>query len=105
MKKVQDYESTRKVIEVLKKSTVDRTPSDLSLLLQLASEVNFFRQIETQDLKELCRHMKYLQANINDIIVEQGDEGDSFYVILAGRVLIFNKLISRSSNQMFLVFY
>ncbi len=41
MKKVEDYESTKKAISVLKKNASDRTESDLNVLVKLASVLPF----------------------------------------------------------------
>lgn len=79
------------------KSTFDHLLADMihvpefAPTLQAAAELRAlppFATLEASELAELLEHGEWFSAAPGDIIIEQGDVGDSFYVIGSGQVAV-----------------
>lgn len=53
------------------------------------ADVSLFQDFSAEDLKTLEAHAKIRQFKKNTVVINVGDETDSMYVILRGRVRIF----------------
>jgi CRP-like cAMP-binding protein len=53
-------------------------------------DIHFFknRNIQGQDLLDVCKELKYAYCEENEYIFKIGDVGDKFYLILSGEVAI-----------------
>lgn len=60
------------------------------VLMPLLKELKFFKskQIEGNDILQVCQEIKYEYMSQGDYVFKFGDTGDKFYVILKGEVSV-----------------
>ena len=66
---------------------VDRTYNDLALRSELR-RVSLFEGFSSQDLDQLAATAEIVRFSKDDVIVREGDEGDSIYIVRSGFVKI-----------------
>ncbi|KAG7357543.1 serine/threonine protein kinase [Nitzschia inconspicua] len=69
---------------LLHKQTKKREAEKMKLL----EAVTFLSEISSVDLKRLGRAMTLIQFQPGDCLVKKGDEGDAFYVVYEGQVIL-----------------
>jgi len=73
---------------VLSLPPTDRTQVHLTLLMTATKGVKFYTELREQYGEfvhlELCRHLTYQQSPSEAVVFEEGQEGSTFYSILAG---------------------
>src|SRR3989338_3849054 len=62
----------------------DKTPDELSWLLNFFMKVDMFSALSPEELYEVVRHIRKTNYRKDDRIVEQGTAGDSFFIISKG---------------------
>jgi len=77
-------------ITIFRKPVKERNISDILLLIHLLKEVRFFKERNCDDqlLKKVSKIAEYQFYDANQIIFEQHDEPDNFYLILDGTVSV-----------------
>ncbi|UPR01787.1 cAMP-dependent protein kinase [Chloropicon primus] len=76
-------------LEVLAKESWERDEKDVDLLYSFVKKMKFFTELEENLSRDLCKMFKLEEYDEDEIVVRQGDEGDSFYIILYGSVSIW----------------
>ena len=76
-------------LEVLAKESWERDEKDVDLLYSFVKKIKFFQELEENMSRDLCKMFKLEEYDEDEIVVRQGDEGDSFYIILYGSVSIW----------------
>ncbi|GAB4339515.1 MAG: hypothetical protein Kow0089_12470 [Desulfobulbaceae bacterium] len=66
-------------------------PLDSASMLHLLQTFPFFRNIDRVDLRKVVQSFRTARYAKNDIIIRKGDQGDHFYVVVAGRVQVLNE--------------
>eukprot|EP00949_MAST-11_sp_MAST-11-sp1_P002619 g2619.t1 len=66
----------------------ERSVGDVNLLLKLVDAIPFFAQIPIGAVKRMCTAMTYESLDAGEVLFRQGDEGDSFYIVLSGRLQV-----------------
>ena len=69
-------------------SSEERSVGDVNLLLKLVDAIPFFAQIPIGAVKRMCTAMTYKSLHAGEVLFRQGDEGDSFYIVLSGRLQV-----------------
>ena len=72
---------------------MERTKADISLLVQYFEDNHYFRKqrdegLEKKTLENLLRMMRLKAFEAGEKVFDCGDEGNLFYVIMEGEVLI-----------------
>eukprot|EP00753_Platysulcus_tardus_P014074 PLAT4018.1.p1 GENE.PLAT4018.1~~PLAT4018.1.p1 ORF type:complete len:1741 (+),score=733.12 PLAT4018.1:741-5225(+) len=73
-------------VNALSKPPSERNEDDINRLAQMAGTVGFLQQLPESKLRALCRVLKYRTCEQGEMVFQQGDVGDVFYVILTGLV-------------------
>ena len=76
-------------LAVLAKESWERDEKDVDLLYSFVRKIKFFTELEENMSRDLCKMFKLEEYDEDEIVVRQGDEGDSFYIILYGSVSIW----------------
>ena len=69
----------------------DTAPNEMQQLAQLLKAVHFFRDRDITndcDLVEIAKSLLLETFKVDDMIFDYGDEGDKFYIVVAGSVSI-----------------
>ena len=74
---------------ILKKSSTSRSDHELTLLSAVMREVPQFQQLDAPSLKALGQQMQIRRFAKGEVIVQEGDYGNEFYVLLTGAVNIY----------------
>ncbi len=76
------------LVGILRKPPVHRSSDDIALLVPLLSKIEFFRSrnLAAADLRSVARCLTYVKAEPGEKIIEYGQLGRTFYIILAGTV-------------------
>eukprot|EP00434_Breviolum_minutum_P022658 symbB.v1.2.019995.t1/scaffold1657.1/size107422/4 len=74
---------------ILKKSSASRSDHELTLLSAVMREVPQFQQLDAPSLKALGQQMQIRRFAKGEVIVQEGDYGNEFYVLLTGAVNIY----------------
>ncbi|CDW71126.1 cyclic nucleotide-binding domain containing protein [Stylonychia lemnae] len=101
----------KKLRKILKTSPEKRCDDDIKLIEALV-EVNitqssktiqdnkFLKQFKgTVKLKELCKYMRIQHFGARETIIQEGDIGETFYIIYSGRVSVYKQQKSEFSDS------
>ena len=75
-----------KMTRLLYKSSEDRTEEDLKELVGMMETFKFFSTLQRKQQLEVVKVTKCLKLGADEIVVQQGDPGDAFYIIISGSV-------------------
>ena len=53
-------------------------------IIEFVKQIPLFAELEEEELKELCKHIKLRRFMKHSSIVRQGDKGENFYTIVSG---------------------
>jgi len=81
-------EYNREIIDTTEKE--EEGELDSTNLLHLMQNFPFFRNIDRSHLKSVVKSFRTAKFDKNDIIIRKGDQGDNFYVVATGSVLVLN---------------
>jgi len=76
------------IAAVLKTEPTDRRESDLAIVSKWIKLHKILPHVRTARLLEVCRKMKLLEGIAGYNVINEGDIGDAFYIILEGTCLI-----------------
>ena len=72
---------------ILQSSPDSRNDEQCQLVCDFLIKGKFLKRVKNNDdFRELSRYIEMQQCQENEIIFTEGDEGDSFYIILEGKV-------------------
>lgn len=75
-----------KMTRLLYKSSEDRTEEDLKELVGMMETFKFFSTLQRKQQLEVVKVTKCLKLGADESVVQQGDPGDAFYIIISGSV-------------------
>ena len=86
--------STALIFEKLSKSKSQRTKLDIKLISDyLSSKYDYFKKLkdsgDTAKLERLVSVLNFETFNANEPIIQYGEEGDKFYILLNGKVSLY----------------
>lgn len=89
---------------MLKKHPLKRTEEDVEMVIPYMKEVKFFkdRDIKAMDYPDIVNALSYEHFNDSQCIMQWGELGDKFYILLKGQVgvLVPTGRIKDSRDQM-----
>ena len=96
------------IAEILKIPSKNRQASHVDAIMSLTKEVQFFKKISTEhntsDIhRECCQVMTLEEYDRGDIIINFGEVGEKFYIILEGNVSVMipvKKKLKITKNQL-----
>ena len=78
--------------QALRKRPKARTGQELQLIVDFTATNNFFKDkfdhVGDPFHIELCRRIRHRKSKYNDVIIQQGEIGDEFYIIISGKIRI-----------------
>lgn len=77
---------------ILAKRTAARTAGEVQQLAALTRNVRFFRGITDKVHRALCRCIRMAKLAKNELLFRQGDEGDTFYIVVKGAVALYESI-------------
>ena len=75
---LQQEESSQQTVETQQRREQERLLSGLSL----------FRDFDREDIRSLCQSVRRAPYDDGEILVHEGDSGDSLFVVVEGRVIV-----------------
>jgi cAMP-dependent protein kinase regulator len=60
-----------------------------SMSIQILKKVKLLNMLSEKQLRVISRHLVTCEFEDNDVIIQQGDEGDKFYMLITGNVSVF----------------
>ncbi|CAD8070690.1 unnamed protein product [Paramecium sonneborni] len=80
-------------VEILKKNPEQRRQEDIQIIQAATKDIEFFQQVYIDQgemlFKECLKRMTIEIFEENDVVFEQGDKPQQFYIILSGSVSIY----------------
>ncbi|XP_033120425.1 uncharacterized protein LOC117119699 [Anneissia japonica] len=89
-----------RVVNLISKPPEKRHDRDIDLLISWFQNMSgLFKAQKTDVVKDIVRNCKFLSLPEDSVIIKQGDQGDSFYIILSGLVSIYiNQQLEEQGN-------
>lgn len=75
-------------IGILEKQPQERTREEVLVLEELMLRIKFLEQLARPSRLEICRVASYKQLETGNVLFQQGDAGDAFYIVLSGSVSV-----------------
>ena len=73
----------------IQKAPSSRTEDDIDVLMPIINRLAFFKQLPTRVVRHLVKVIEMVQVPSKRLICEQGNSGDTMYVILSGSCAVF----------------
>eukprot|EP01043_Picozoa_sp_COSAG02_P029689 COSAG02_NODE_1860_length_10613_cov_40.769831_1_plen_2020_part_10 len=76
------------IVDILRIPSHRRTDSELGVLYNLVNDLDHIRKsATTSKIKlEVCRRLELVSAGRGEAVIEQGDQNDAFFILVAGQV-------------------
>jgi hypothetical protein len=93
------------IVGVPRSIPADHASSTIGAVIDrdLLSEVDLFRELDPPDLDRLVTHARSRQLQRGDVLFREGDEADTLFVVVRGRVAIANKSIDGRESMVALM--
>uniref|UniRef100_A0A0L8IEW7 Cyclic nucleotide-binding domain-containing protein n=1 Tax=Octopus bimaculoides TaxID=37653 RepID=A0A0L8IEW7_OCTBM len=80
-----------RIIKTISKPTNQCTESEINKLLPwFRKKSKLFRKLKSVILQDILQNCDFVSKKADDVIILQGDQGKCFYIILRGKVTIYN---------------
>ena len=81
-----DNSTLQTIIPILQKPSDHRSDAETKALVPLIQNIQFFqdKKIKPKDLVEICSRLRYEHHPKGKNVIEIGEVGDKFYIILQG---------------------
>ncbi|GAB1598579.1 uncharacterized protein LOC115231060 [Argonauta hians] len=80
-----------RILQTISKPPDQRTVSEISKLTSwFRKKSKLFVKLKSEILQDILRNCGFVSRKVDDVIILQGDLGECFYVILRGKVAIYN---------------
>jgi CRP-like cAMP-binding protein len=91
----------KKLRIILSKPSALRTNVEIQNLLLALQDIEFFRKLDRDIARATCQNLTYEHLLEGDLVFEQGEPGDAFYVILEGSVGVYvdDRLIEAAETE------
>ncbi|XP_060069078.1 uncharacterized protein LOC132549175 [Ylistrum balloti] len=90
----------KKVVDFISKKPSDRKDVIIPIFLPwLRKKSNLLQDMDKDVLTDVMRNCAYQKANRDDVIITQGEQGDSFYIMLTGRTSVYITPIKVEDDQ------
>lgn len=70
-----------------------------TLLFDKIRQSELFKDLPSENLEEMFSHMETVQMRSGDIVIREGDEGDYYYLLVAGTAEVSRRLQKDSKPQ------
>jgi len=88
----------------MSKPPTERTPEDLQMIYRLVRENEFFKSKRLKErLPELCKYMRIRKYLANDTVINEGEIGDTFYIVYSGKLTVYKVAQSEVNKEKQLV--
>ena len=76
---------------ILSKPAEQRSTYELRNLVPLIADIAYFKELKLKpyELNEVCSGLEYQAVQKESFVIRYGEEGDSFYIILKGKVSVW----------------
>ena len=92
------------LIRILKTEPHKRNDEEVALIQSIFEDNKFLKQFKgTPKLKELCKHLKVETYDDGETIIQEGEYGETFYIIYTGRVTILKFKKNEITNMINMV--
>lgn len=89
---MENQASLVKAITILKKKPVERTAADVGELIEATKSIKFFKTLELDEGESVhsdcCKVLQFREYEKGEFIFNYGEPGDSFCIIIQGKVKI-----------------
>lgn len=65
-----------------------RSRSQLKLITSVMLATHFFSSLEPADLDAISRRLMLEKANPNKVLMQAGDDADTFFIVLSGQLQV-----------------
>ena len=86
LQKTRDKADYRR--DILSKPSEERTESDILSLMEILGRLRFAKSLRHAEKVEVCKAMGYRSTEKDMVVFNQGDLGNTFYIILSGSVSV-----------------
>ena len=84
-----NYSRLKNIILALQKPKGKRADREIEIVYPLLAKLDFFEKLNSLKKKELiqvCQHLDYRYFEPGETIYDSGDPGDTYYIVIKGRV-------------------
>ncbi|XP_071078833.1 uncharacterized protein [Haliotis cracherodii] len=79
-----------RVVSLISKGCQQRGERDIDMVLPwLRKKSELLQGLNTVVLKDVIRNCSYRHSTVDDVLIRQGDKGDSFFIMLSGRTSVY----------------
>lgn len=80
--------------DVLKKATqLEKREEYLKTLIDIKNSIPFFKPLSGEEIKEIITDIRFVKYRQEEVIIDQGSEGEEIYIILTGSCTVLYRLI------------
>jgi CRP-like cAMP-binding protein len=87
---------------VLNTASHKRSVEDIKMLVKFTADIDFFKKLREENTSEAhvkcCRYMNYERFGADERVIDYGEVGDKFYIILQGSVRVFIPSSTQEGN-------
>ncbi|MCP3952245.1 MAG: cyclic nucleotide-binding domain-containing protein [Desulfobacterales bacterium] len=65
----------------------------------ILQSIPFFENLPDQDLKQLCKNARIVEYRSGDVIIQEGERGDRFFIMIEGEVTVYKGLGKKHKKQ------
>jgi CRP-like cAMP-binding protein len=96
---IYDQIKFERFLVIMNMNPEDRADTDVEFLLKFAKKNAFFQQLKDSRQLNLCRQSRMEQYKFEDVLFNEDDRGQTYYIIIRGSVRVLKNVGGALDNQ------